>query len=268
MVGFHGQTVLHRRGERADRADRRRDGAAKRLGIAGGARLPRGRCRAGGQGAPLVPVFHRAIVDTRPAASGWRCSTSAASPMSPSWTAARSDRLRHRAGQCADRRFHARAHRRATMTIGDAAASRMTGAIIACMLVATRFFEQASRRSRSTATRLRSPISACRTFRSRMARRPVGADRRSRGAFDASPLTARAGRRWRRNRQRQRVDADAGGYGTTDGDRRARGSSAGCRAGARLPMAGGGVRCAATIAPRPQRALVRCRRRSPGCRSA
>ena len=62
MVGFHGQTVLHRPREQADGADRRRRGAgASELGIPVVYDLRAADVAAGGQGAPLVPVYHRAL---------------------------------------------------------------------------------------------------------------------------------------------------------------------------------------------------------------
>ena len=64
MVGFHGQTVLHRPQDRL--TVQIGDGAAlaKRLGIPVVHDFRAADVAAGGQGAPLVPVFHRAIVDT------------------------------------------------------------------------------------------------------------------------------------------------------------------------------------------------------------
>ena len=63
LVGFHGQTVLHRPGDRLTVQIGDAAGLAARL------RLPvvhdfRGQdVAAGGEGAPLVPVFHRALVE-------------------------------------------------------------------------------------------------------------------------------------------------------------------------------------------------------------
>ncbi len=69
---------------------------------------------AGGQGAPLVPVFHRALAAgldrPRPLMV-----LNIGGVANITWLGAeerRPDRLRHRAGQRPDRRFHARAHRR------------------------------------------------------------------------------------------------------------------------------------------------------------
>jgi anhydro-N-acetylmuramic acid kinase len=63
-VGFHGQTVIHR--PRQMLTVQVGDGAAlaKRLGITVVHDFRAADVAAGGQGAPLVPVFHRAIADT------------------------------------------------------------------------------------------------------------------------------------------------------------------------------------------------------------
>jgi anhydro-N-acetylmuramic acid kinase len=63
-VGFHGQTVIHR--PQAGLTVQVGDGAAlaRRLGIAVVHDFRAADVEAGGQGAPLVPVFHRAIVQT------------------------------------------------------------------------------------------------------------------------------------------------------------------------------------------------------------
>jgi anhydro-N-acetylmuramic acid kinase len=64
VVGFHGQTVIHN--PLARLTVQVGDGAAlaKRLGIAVAHDFRANDVAAGGQGAPLVPVFHRAIVAT------------------------------------------------------------------------------------------------------------------------------------------------------------------------------------------------------------
>jgi anhydro-N-acetylmuramic acid kinase len=64
VVGFHGQTVIHKPAEKL--TVQVGDGAAlaKRLGIAVVHDFRQADIEAGGQGAPLVPVFHRAIVET------------------------------------------------------------------------------------------------------------------------------------------------------------------------------------------------------------
>jgi anhydro-N-acetylmuramic acid kinase len=61
VVGFHGQTVLHRPERRLTR--QLGDGAmlARRLGIPVVNRFRHADVEAGGQGAPLVPVFHEAL---------------------------------------------------------------------------------------------------------------------------------------------------------------------------------------------------------------
>ena len=64
VVGFHGQTVIHK--PQAKLTVQVGNGAAlaKRLGIPVVYDFRQADVMAGGQGAPLVPVFHRAIVDT------------------------------------------------------------------------------------------------------------------------------------------------------------------------------------------------------------
>lgn len=62
LVGFHGQTVLHRPKQRL--TIQIGDGAAlaRRLGVATVYDFRAADVAAGGQGAPIVPVFHRALV--------------------------------------------------------------------------------------------------------------------------------------------------------------------------------------------------------------
>ena len=64
VVGFHGQTVIHK--PQAKLTVQIGDGAAlaKRLRIPVACDFRQADIMAGGQGAPLVPVFHRAIVQT------------------------------------------------------------------------------------------------------------------------------------------------------------------------------------------------------------
>jgi anhydro-N-acetylmuramic acid kinase len=64
VVGFHGQTVIHKPQDKL--TVQVGDGAAlaKRLGIPVVHDFRQADIEAGGQGAPLVPVFHRAIVET------------------------------------------------------------------------------------------------------------------------------------------------------------------------------------------------------------
>jgi anhydro-N-acetylmuramic acid kinase len=81
IVGFHGQTVLHRPAERL--TVQIGDGAAlaRRLGIPVVYDFRAADVAAGGQGAPLVPVFHQALARDLHRAHQSRCSMSAASPM-------------------------------------------------------------------------------------------------------------------------------------------------------------------------------------------
>jgi len=64
IVGFHGQTVLHRPEQRL--TVQIGDGAAlaRRLGLPVAYDFRAADVAAGGQGAPLVPVFHRALAET------------------------------------------------------------------------------------------------------------------------------------------------------------------------------------------------------------
>jgi anhydro-N-acetylmuramic acid kinase len=64
IVGFHGQTVLHRPADRLTVQIGDADALAERLGIAVAYDFRAADMAEGGQGAPLVPVFHRAIVET------------------------------------------------------------------------------------------------------------------------------------------------------------------------------------------------------------
>lgn len=63
LVGFHGQTVLHRpdRGLTVQLGDP--DALADRLGVPVVADMRQADLAAGGQGAPLVPVYHAALAD-------------------------------------------------------------------------------------------------------------------------------------------------------------------------------------------------------------
>ena len=83
VIGFHGQTVLHRPERTAHRAD---SATAQRwrsrLGIPVVYDLRAADVAAGGQGAPLVPVYHRALAGHGCRAAGRGRSTSAASPTS------------------------------------------------------------------------------------------------------------------------------------------------------------------------------------------
>jgi anhydro-N-acetylmuramic acid kinase len=64
VVGFHGQTVIHRPADRLTIQVGDGPALAKRLGIPVVHDFRQADIQAGGQGAPLVPVFHRAIVST------------------------------------------------------------------------------------------------------------------------------------------------------------------------------------------------------------
>lgn len=61
MVGFHGQTVLHRPQDRLTVQIGDGVGMARRLGMAVAYDFRAADVAAGGQGAPLVPVFHQAL---------------------------------------------------------------------------------------------------------------------------------------------------------------------------------------------------------------
>jgi anhydro-N-acetylmuramic acid kinase len=63
-VGFHGQTVLHRPGEKLTVQIGDGSALARRLKVPVVHDLRNADLQAGGQGAPLVPVFHRALVRT------------------------------------------------------------------------------------------------------------------------------------------------------------------------------------------------------------
>lgn len=63
LVGFHGQTVLHRPKQRLTIQIGDGAGLAKRLGIAVVYDFRAADVAAGGEGAPIVPVFHRALVE-------------------------------------------------------------------------------------------------------------------------------------------------------------------------------------------------------------
>ena len=212
VVGFHGQTVLHRPQAQADRPDRRRRGARDAARHPGGVRLPRRRCRRRRAGRAAGAGVSPRLVDThRAAASGRRAQYRRRRQCHLRRRRARPDRLRHRPGQCADRRFHARAHRRALRRQrrrGGRPASP-TSAFIARVLDASVL--RGRRRNRSTATPSPSPTSACRNSRSPTARRrcPRSRSRRSRAscrtcrsrrAPGSSPAAARA----------TDADADAG----------------------------------------------------------
>jgi anhydro-N-acetylmuramic acid kinase len=64
VVGFHGQTVLHRPSEALTVQIGDGKALARRLGLTVVHDFRAADVRAGGQGAPLVPVFHRALAET------------------------------------------------------------------------------------------------------------------------------------------------------------------------------------------------------------
>src|SRR6185312_11375621 len=61
VIGFHGQTVVHRPSERLTVQIGRGDALAKRLGVPVAYDFRAADIAIGGQGAPLVPVFHQAL---------------------------------------------------------------------------------------------------------------------------------------------------------------------------------------------------------------
>jgi anhydro-N-acetylmuramic acid kinase len=66
VVGFHGQTVLHRPDQRLTVQIGDATGLATRIGMLVAFDFRAADVAAGGQGAPLVPVYHRALVDSLP----------------------------------------------------------------------------------------------------------------------------------------------------------------------------------------------------------
>lgn len=63
VVGFHGQTVVHRPDQRMSVQIGQGAALSRRLGIPVVSDLRAADVEAGGQGAPLVPVFHRALAE-------------------------------------------------------------------------------------------------------------------------------------------------------------------------------------------------------------
>lgn len=63
VIGFHGQTVIHRPDHRISVQVGDGQALADRLGIPVVSDLRRADVEAGGQGAPLVPVFHKALAE-------------------------------------------------------------------------------------------------------------------------------------------------------------------------------------------------------------
>ncbi len=116
IIGFHGQTVLHRPERGLTVQIGAGDALARLTGIPVAYDFRAADVAAGGQGAPLVPVFHRALAAglDRP---GPLMVLNIGGVANISYLAQGNglrgtDRLRHRAGQRPDRRFRPRAHRR------------------------------------------------------------------------------------------------------------------------------------------------------------
>ncbi|GEP05056.1 anhydro-N-acetylmuramic acid kinase [Methylobacterium oxalidis] len=63
VIGFHGQTVIHRPDHRISIQIGDGTALARRLGIPVVSDLRRADIEAGGQGAPLVPIFHKALAE-------------------------------------------------------------------------------------------------------------------------------------------------------------------------------------------------------------
>ena len=83
LIGFHGQTILHR--PERHWTWQIGDGAllARLTGIDVVNDFRSADVKAGGQGAPLMPLYHAALArEVRACASRWRWSISAASPRS------------------------------------------------------------------------------------------------------------------------------------------------------------------------------------------
>ena len=89
IVGFHGQTVIHRPAERF--TVQIGDGAQLALAVGRPVAYDfrAADVAAGGQGAPLVPIYHRALVEAAGFVEPSLSSTSAASPILPMSMAAR-----------------------------------------------------------------------------------------------------------------------------------------------------------------------------------
>ena len=116
IIGFHGQTVLHRPERGLTVQIGAGDELARLTGIPVAYDFRAADVAAGGQGAPLVPVFHRALAAglDRPGPLMILNIGGVANItyLGDGGRMPGSDRLRHRAGQRPDRRFRARAHRR------------------------------------------------------------------------------------------------------------------------------------------------------------
>ena len=135
VIGFHGQTVAHR----PDRGWTWQigDGAAmaKALGVPVVSDFRAADVAAGGQGAPLIPVYHRAL---RAGLEKPVAVLNLGGVGNLTWIGADGDagRLRHRPGQCADRRLDAGRDRprATTRTARFAATGRVDEAVLTAML--------------------------------------------------------------------------------------------------------------------------------------
>ena len=112
VVGFHGQTVLHRPQARLTVQIGDGDALAGALDIPVAFDFRAADVAAGGQGAPLVPVFHRALAATIDRARPLIVLNIGGVANITYIRRRRPDRLRYRPRQRADRRFYAGAHRR------------------------------------------------------------------------------------------------------------------------------------------------------------
>ena len=127
MIGFHGQTVLHRPEDRL--TVQIGDGAAlaRRLGIKVASDFRAEDVAAGGQGAPLVPVYHRALV-TRDGLDGPVVVINIGGVANITYVIDGADPIAcdTGAGQRASRRSHAGAERERHSTVTGATAARGT----------------------------------------------------------------------------------------------------------------------------------------------
>ena len=151
VIGFHGQTVLHRPEDRL--TVQIGDGAAlaRATGMPVVYDFRAADVAAGGHGAPLVPVFHRALARSLERPHPIAVLNLGGVANVTFIDGQRSDRLRHRTGQCADRRLHARAQRRAARRGGAGGRGGRVDEAAVERVLKHPFFAQACR-NRSTAT--------------------------------------------------------------------------------------------------------------------